>query len=115
MARRATMCSFWRDAETAMYGLIGSFKAVGGRRDELVALMLGETGPMPGCLSYVVAADAIDPDTIWVTEVWQDQAAHKASLQLPSVKAVIQKAMPLIAGFGAHTETRPMGGIGLAR
>jgi quinol monooxygenase YgiN len=97
-----------------MYGLMGSFKAVEGRRAELIRLLLAEAGALPGCLSYVVAEDPADEVTVWVTEVWTDAAAHKASLQLPAVKAVIAQAMPLIAAFGEHRETRPAGGHGLA-
>jgi quinol monooxygenase YgiN len=96
-----------------MYGLIGSFKAVDGGRAELIQLLLAETGGMPGCLSYVVAEDPADEVTVWITEVWTDAAAHKASLQLPAVKAVIARAKPLIAAFGEHRETRPVGGHAL--
>jgi quinol monooxygenase YgiN len=96
-----------------MYGLIGSFKAAPGRRAELVTLLLAESGRLPGCLSYVVAEDPADDDTVWITEVWSDAAAHQASLQLPAVKAVIAQAMPLIAAFGEHRETRPVGGHAL--
>ena len=96
-----------------MYGLIGSFKAAEGRRPDLIQLLLAETGDMPGCVSYVVAEDPADDVTVWVTEVWTDAAAHKASLQLPAVKAVIAQAMPLIAAFGEHRETRPVGGHAL--
>jgi quinol monooxygenase YgiN len=96
-----------------MYGLIGSFKAHPGKRDELIELMLSGTEEMPGCLSYVVAADPQDADLIWVTEVWTDKAAHEGSLQLPRVKEVIGKAMPLISGFGQHTVTEPRGGVGI--
>ena len=96
-----------------MYGLMGSLKAADGRRAELIRLLLAESGAMPGCLSYVVAEDPADEVTIWVTEVWLDAAAHKASLQLPAVQAVIAKARPLITAFGEHRETRPVGGHGL--
>ena len=96
-----------------MYGLIGSFKAAAGQRAELTRLLLAEAGALPGCLSYVVAEDPADDETVWVTEVWTDAAAHKASLQLPAVKAVIAQAMPLIAAFGEHRETRPVGGHAL--
>jgi len=101
--------------EQAMYGLIGKFKAVAGKRDELIAILLADTGGMPGCLSYIVAEDPNDPDGIWITEVWTDQEAHRASLELPSVKAAIAKGRPLIASFEAHHEVRPVGGVGLAR
>ena len=96
-----------------MYGLIGSFTTHPGKRDELIALMTTSVGDLPGCLSYIVARDRTDPDKIWVTEVWESQESHKASLQIPAVAATIEKAMPLIAGFGEHIETDPAGGKGL--
>ena len=95
-----------------MYGLIGKIRAVAGRRDDLAALLAGN-GPMPGCLSYIVATDPKDHDVVWVTEVWADSDAHKASLRLPEVQAAIAKGRPLIAGFEQHVETAPIGGIGL--
>ncbi|MDR7335995.1 hypothetical protein J2X21_005162 [Kinneretia asaccharophila] len=58
-------------------------------------LLLAEVDALPGCLSYVVAEDPADDVTVWVTEVWTDAAAHKASLQLPAVKAVIAQARSL--------------------
>lgn len=101
--------------EQAMYGLIGKMKAVSGQRDALIALMLEDVGAMPGCLSYIVARDPGDADGIWITEVWDSAASHKASLSLPAVRQVIARAKPLIAGFGEHFETEPVGGHGLAR
>lgn len=99
-----------------MYGLIGRFIAAPGQRDALLAILMEgiESGErMPGCLSYIVARDPADPAGIWVTEVWDNAGSHKASLALPSVKAAISRAMPLIAGFGEHFETEPVGGVGL--
>ena len=94
-----------------MYGRIGSFTAHPGQRDALVALMVESTGDLPGCLSYVVARDPQDPDRVWVTEVWEDEAHHKASLKLPVVAETIRRAMPLIAGVGPATVTEPVGGL----
>jgi quinol monooxygenase YgiN len=68
---------------------------------------------MPGCLSYVVAADASDPNALWVTEVWDSPANHRASLSLP--KEAIKTGKPLIAGFDERFETKPYGGFGLAK
>ena len=98
-----------------MYGLIGKMRAQPGQRDALIAILLEGTGAMPGCLAYVVAKDAQDADAIWITETWQDQASHKASLALPAVQAAIARGRPLIAGFGERFETEPVGGQGLAR
>lgn len=99
---------------TPMYGLIGKFRCQSGQRDALAAILTQGTGAMPGCLSYIVAADATDPDGLWVTEVWDSAASHKASLSLPAVQQAIAKGRPLIAGFGERFETRPLGGTGLA-
>ncbi len=99
---------------TTMYGLIGKMTATPGARDALVAILLEGTQAMPGCLSYVVARDPANAEAIWITEVWDDEASHKASLQLPAVQAAIAKARPLIAGFSDRVETAPVGGVGLA-
>lgn len=93
-----------------MYGLIGKMKAVPGQRDALISILLEGVSDMPGCLSYVVAQDPAD--AIWVTEVWNSQASHKASLSLPSVKDAISRGKPLIARFDEYIETSPMGGHG---
>lgn len=96
-----------------MFGLIGRMRAAPGKRDALIALLLDGTGAMPGCLNYIVATDPADTDAIWITEVWTDEASHKASLSLPEVQATIAKARPIIAGFDSHTRTAPVGGVGL--
>jgi quinol monooxygenase YgiN len=96
-----------------MYGLIGKMMAVSGRRDEVLALLLADLDEMPGCLSYVVARDPADPDGIWITEVWDSEASHEASLELPAVQSAIAKARPLIARFGSSNVTEPVGGLGL--
>jgi len=96
-----------------MYGLIGRIRALPGKRGELAAILLPGSQGMPGCLSYIVAEDPVDADVLVVTEVWTTSDAHKASLQLDSVKAAIARGRPLIAGFDSHTETRVLGGIGL--
>ena len=97
-----------------MYGLISKIKANAAQRDALIALLLDASAAMPGCLSYVVARDATEADAIWVTEVWDSRASHRASLSLPAVQQAIVKGRPLIAGFGERFETEPAGGHGLA-
>lgn len=96
-----------------MYGLIGRFVAAPDQREALIAALLEGIQGMPGCLSYVVARDPKDDVGIWITEVWDNAESHKASLALPSVKAAIARAMPLIASFQEHIETVPVGGHGL--
>ena len=99
----------------AMYGLIGKMRSVAGKRAELAAILLQGTGSMPGCRAYIVAEDAQEADAIWITEVWDDQAAHAASLKLPSVRDAIARGRPLIAGFDSQVELKPLGGWDIGR
>ncbi len=94
-----------------MFGLIGKMRAAPGRRDELIAIIGGGTDEMPGCRSYVLAEDLADADLIWITEIWESEDAHKASLQLQIVKDTIAKGRPLIAGFEMSVKTHPVAGV----
>jgi quinol monooxygenase YgiN len=99
---------------TASFGMIGKIKAKPGTRAELIAILASGTGAMPGCLAYLIAEDAADPDAIWITELWDSKASHAGSLQLPAVRDAIAKGRPLIAGFELSAETRPVPGSFLA-
>ncbi|AJP74386.1 antibiotic biosynthesis monooxygenase [Sphingomonas hengshuiensis] len=90
--------------------MIGKIKAQPGKRAELIAILGEGTGAMPGCLAYLIAEDAKDADAIWITEIWDTQASHAASLALPAVRAAIAKGRPMIAGFELSAETRPVAG-----
>lgn len=89
-------------------GSFGMITAKPGQRDALVRLLLAGTGAMPGNRAYLVAEDRAQADTIWVTEAWDSEASHKASLALPAVRDAIRQAMPLIAGFDTVATTRPV-------
>lgn len=96
-----------------MYGVIGKINTKPGQRDSLARILLEATQSMPGCLSYIVATDPKDPNSLWVTEVWDSAESHKASLGLPAVKAALQAGRPLISGFSERFETTPLGGYGI--
>lgn len=97
-----------------MYGIIGKMIAHDGKRDELIAILLDGTKDMPGCMSYVISKDLSEENALWITEVWENQESHAASLSLEAVKQAISKGKPLIAGFGERFETMPVGGEGLS-
>ncbi len=96
----------------AKYGRIGKMTARASQRDALAAILAEGTAAMPGCLSYVVANDAVDADVLWITEVWESKAAHAGSLALPAVRAAIAKGRPMIAAMETIAETLPLGGAG---
>ena len=95
-----------------MYGLITKIIAKPGQGSVLAPILLQATQAMPGCLSYVVAVDPTNSDTLWITEVWDSAESHKASLNLAGVKAALQAGRPLISGLGERFETHPIGGFG---
>ena len=79
---------------------VGTLGVAPGARDQVVSLL---TRPNPdleraGCLRYEVGTSEEHPETVFVAELWTSAEAHQASLQLPSVRALIAEAMPLLSG-----------------
>ena len=98
-----------------MYGYLSTMRTRPGCRDQVVALLLGglgEVGPA-GCQQYLVGVSDSDPDLIWVSETWSSKQHHDDSLQLPTVRAAIEAAMPLLTGDFTSQELEVVGGLGL--
>lgn len=100
------------------FGLCVRFTTHPGQRDALVqelleAATLAESHP--GCELYVVSTAPSDANTVWVTEAWTSKAAHDASLTDERAKAMIARALPLLAGPPQTVEMQPVGGKGLTR
>lgn len=99
----------------AAFGMYVKMRAVKGRRDELVDLMLEAARLMSavnGCILYLVHKVPDEARAVCVTEFWKTADAHARSLELPEVKALIKRARPLIAGI-EQTTLAPIGGRGL--
>lgn len=97
------------------YGLSGTFTAHPGRRDELVGYLLQAAKLLernPDCLLYLVATSD-EPEAVWVSEAWTDEAAHQASHEPDDIRALIQEARPLIAGMSDRRTLAVHGGKGL--
>ena len=101
------------ETRSTMFGMIGKITALPGQRDALAAILTQGASTMPGCLSYIVSRDLANVDVLWVSEVWESEASHKASLALPSVREAIAKGRPLIASFETSARLEPVGGHGL--
>ena len=91
-----------------MWGMIARITTVAGKRDEMIGLLKQSAAGMPGCISYVVAEDASAPNVLWVTEVWQSQQDHDASLSLRQVQEVLPRARALMANFERVAVTMPV-------
>jgi quinol monooxygenase YgiN len=90
---------------------IGTLGTVPGRRDELVALLTRPSEELAaiGCRLYEVGVSPDEPDTVFVAELWESADAHSASLQLPSVRAAIAEARPLLSGVMGGTRFEVVG------
>ncbi|KRA23109.1 antibiotic biosynthesis monooxygenase [Microbacterium sp. Root61] len=90
---------------------IGHLGTKPGARDELVALLTRPSAELSeiGCLLYEVGVSDEQPDTVFVAELWTTAEAHQASLQLPSVRAAIAQAMPLLSGEMGGTRFEVVG------
>jgi quinol monooxygenase YgiN len=98
---------------SGMWGMIAKITLLPGKRDEMIEILEQSAADMQGCLSYIVAKDSMDENTIWVTEVWDKMASHDASLSLPAVKNAIPRAKPLVSNFERVAVTSPVWGVGL--
>jgi quinol monooxygenase YgiN len=97
------------------YGMCGNILAKEGQRDALIDILLeASRTPMKGCQIYIVCKSPMEPDAIWVMEVWQTEADHEASFKLDGVKALISKAQPIMAGVTESIRMVPVGGKGFA-
>jgi quinol monooxygenase YgiN len=101
----------------ARYGLFAKMIAHPGQRDGLLRelkVAAEQVADLPGCEVWIVNTSPDDPDGLWVYEVWRSREDHAASLTGDAVRATIERARPLIAGFGERTTLEPVAGKGLA-
>jgi quinol monooxygenase YgiN len=102
-----------------MVGRYVRFTSEPGRGDDLAALMTevarSQAGAV-GCRLYAANRDASDPDTVWITELWDSQAdvdAALAGLRTEAGKARLGEVMALLAGPPQRTDLEPLGGVGI--
>lgn len=100
-----------------MYLLQGKLVAKSGERDQLAGILLQAAVLMEhatGCKLYAVATDRENSDAVYITEIWDSQADHDASLSMAGVRELIQQAMPLLAAPPQKgQEYKVLGGWGI--
>ena len=98
MAYGRGMTDIGTTGENSSYMLHGRLRSTPGEGDTLANILSEQESsePMPGCRLYLVSRDPEDADAVWVTEVWDTEAAHHASLEIPAVQQRIARAMPII-------------------
>jgi quinol monooxygenase YgiN len=69
----------------------------------------------PGCELYLINVSADEADTVWVTEVWADEAASDQALSGDLGEVGIGDVLELLAGPPELVDLTPLGGAGLPR
>lgn len=99
-----------------LFSVNGSLTASAGKRDELLQYLLEaaqEMEQVDDCYIYSVGIDPEDDEKVYVFEVWEDQAAHQASLTLDVFKNLITKARPIITDMADYPSLVIKGGKGI--
>jgi quinol monooxygenase YgiN len=103
----------------ARVGRYVKITANSGQSDELAKALLQVADSLrstPGCELYVINRSPSEPDVVWVTELWRDQAALDASLEglrTEAGKAQMAQVMALVGGGFERIDLIPLGGVGL--
>lgn len=102
---------------TNNYLLHGKFTAKTGLVDELANILIEASqlvSTAKGCQLYVVSRDKNDPNSVYVTEIWDSKDDHDNSLKIEGVRELIMKAMPMIDGQPQKgQELEILGGTGI--
>lgn len=98
------------------FSVYGNLVATPGHGEELLTYLLEAAEGMKAidnCDCYIVGTNPDQPEAVYVFEVWENEAAHKASLQLPVFRELIDKAKPIIAGMNDYPNLVIKGGKGV--
>ena len=93
----------------------GKAQARAGHGQELAEVLLAAAAELeedPGCQLYLINRQAGQPDVIWVTELWRDQAALDASLERIRGSEGVAAAMALVEDW-EMIELEQLGGKGV--
>lgn len=98
------------------YLLHGKLSAKPGESEKLSDVLLRASeavSQVKGCKLYAISNDPADPDSIWITEIWDSKEDHDNSLKLEATKTLVMQAMPLINGQPRKgQELVVLGGLG---
>jgi quinol monooxygenase YgiN len=66
----------------------------------------------PGCEMYVVNLSADEPDVVWVTELWADEASSDRALGGELGQVGLEDVVSHLAAPPELIAVRPLGGVG---
>lgn len=100
-----------------MYLLQGKLTAKAGQTEALADILIEASrlvSAAKGCRLYVIGKEAGNEHSVCITEIWESKADHDSSLKIEGVRALITKAMPLLAEApDKGQEIELLGGFGM--
>lgn len=93
--------------------IYGALEAVEGKFEELKGYLFEAAEKMKEvetCYCYVVGENADYPNHVFILEIWQDEEAHQASLQMEVFQELISKARPIIKDMKDYPDATLLGG-----
>ena len=96
---------------TVGHGFQAIMTALPGKRDEVIALLLGAPSlPHPDCVVFLVGRSAGDQDTVHVTEGWTGREEHSRFFATAEAQAFVATLQPLLTGESRYVDQVPVGG-----
>ncbi|MGG0657502.1 putative quinol monooxygenase [Rummeliibacillus pycnus] len=99
------------------FSLLGKFMVQEGERDTMVDILLEAAKSMKNldeCEVYLVNISEDEPNSVYVYEVWSNEAAHQESLTLEATQTLIKRAKPIINGMERISTLKTRGGKGIS-
>ncbi len=100
-----------------MYLLHGKLQAKPNQANELADILLEASklvSTAKGCKLYLIGKDENEPNSVYVTEIWDSKDDHDNSLKVEGVRELIMKAMPILDGQPTKgQELEILGGTGI--
>ena len=97
------------------FGMYNRFPARACERDRVVEILLRAAALMEGvdgCELYLVNTSPDNIDAVWVTEVWDSEESHGASLSIEGVAPLGEHLLPLLTASPEKIRVVPVGGKG---
>ncbi|ALC85099.1 antibiotic biosynthesis monooxygenase [Bacillus sp. FJAT-22090] len=99
------------------FSLFGKFLVQEGELNKMVDILLEAAESMKKldeCEIYLVNTSENEPNSVYVYEVWSNENAHKASLELEATQTLIKRAKPIITGVERISTLKTRGGKGIS-
>lgn len=99
------------------YLLHGKLTAVASKQQALADILIQASQLLKtakGCRLYVIGLDELEPNEVYITEIWDSKEDHDDSLKVEGVRELIMQAMPLLDGPPQKgQELEILGGLGI--